>query len=766
MSLQRNAGGSFKKWNSMNIFRTIFYIGMLFFSQLSFSQGLENEKQIESRVDSLLSLMTLEEKIGQLQQVQAEYGKISESRREEIKTGKVGSVINESDAKTIKELQRLAVEESRLQIPLLIGRDVIHGFKTIFPIPLGQAATFNPELVKQGAFHAAKEAHSIGVNWTFAPMIDISRDARWGRIAESFGEDTYLMTVLGEAMVKGFQGETLSPDSYLAACAKHFAGYGAAEGGRDYNTVFLHDTDLRNTHFPPFKRLADIGVATFMSGFHDLNGIPVSGNQYIIRNVLKNEWKYNGMVVSDWVSIEQLKDHGFTVNDKESAEKALKAGVDMEMVSQTYKNHLKDLIKEQKIEIDLVNDAVKRILRIKFKLGLFENPYSKFDKPVFAQKETLTSAKKMAEESLVLLENKKNTLPLDAKKIKQLAVFGPLADDGYEQMGTWVFDGDEGLSITPLETLQKELGTKKVKYKKSLETTRTFKDDFSEELQVAEKSDAVLVFVGEESILSGEAHSRSVLDLPGSQEQLIHELTKLNVPVVVVVLAGRPLSLGKVAQEVESLLFAWHPGTMAGPAIYDVLFGKTAPSGKLPVTVPVNSGQIPIYYNHKNSGKPATEESYTNIQDIKVRAPQTSVGNTNHYLDIGFKPLYPFGYGLSYSEFSISKPQLEKTQFSKNEKVKVAVTVKNVGNVDAKEVVQLYIRDLHGSITRPVKELKKFEKIFLKKEESKTLHFELNPEDLSFYNYENEWVIEPGKFELWIGNSSITENKIDFEITD
>ena len=658
---------------------------------------------LEQRVAQLLERMTLEEKIGQMSQVQAAVGHIPDELRAAVAAGQIGSILNEVDVEVVNELQRIAVEDSRLGIPLMMGRDVIHGFKTILPIPLGQAATFNPDLVRKGARMAALEAAASGVNWTFAPMIDISRDARWGRIAESFGEDPYLTGVLGAAMVKGFQGDDFGELGNIAACAKHFAGYGASESGRDYNTTNIPQNELRNVYLPPFKAAIDAGAATLMTSFSDLDGVPASGNRFLLKQVLRDEWRFDGFVVSDWASIEQLSVHGFTANDKEAAFEAASAGLNMEMATSTYQEHLPGLVETGRVTMEQIDAMVADILSVKLRLGLFEDPYTDpAEFPAIANADHLAIARQAALQSLVLLENRDATLPLAKDKIRSLAVIGPLADDGYEQLGTWIFDGDPSLSRTPLQAIRELLGSEtEVTYVRAMETSRSrTTDGFDEAVEAARSSDAVVAFLGEESILSGETHSRADIGLPGNQADLLAALRGAGKPVIAVIQAGRPLTLANILDDVDALLFAWHPGTMGGPAIADALFGVESPSGKLPATFPLMVGQEPIYYNHKNTGRPATPEDFTHMDDLPVRMPQSSWGFASFHLDAGYKPLYEFGYGLSYASFAYSDIQASPSEAALGETVTVKALVHNRGSVEAEEVVQLYIRDLVGNVTR------------------------------------------------------------------
>ena len=723
---------------------------------------------IEARVVELVGRMTIEEKIGQM--VQTHYpGEVSEDMRGAIEAGRVGSLLNVVDVEVANELQRIATEESRLGIPLLLARDVIHGFRTVLPIPLGQAATWNPELVERGTRNAALEAARTGINWALAPMIDISRDPRWGRIAESFGEDPYLTSRLAVAMVEGFQGDDLSVPGTIAACAKHFAGYGASEAGRDYNTTNIPENELRNVYLPPFKAAVDAGVATLMTSFSDLDGVPASGNRFLMQEVLRDEWDFDGFVVSDWDSIDQLTDHGFAADFRDAAHKAVTAGVNMEMVSRTYADHLAELVEQREIGMERIDQLVGEILRIKLRLGLFENPYTAPGVfPESGNDNHLAVAREAALQSLVLLQNEGNALPLDVGALDSIAVIGPLSDDPYEQLGTWIFDGDPALSRTPLQAIRAFAGDRvDINYVRALETSRSRDTDgFEEALAAARASDAVVLFLGEESILSGEAHSRADIDLPGAQVELVHAMRVAGKPVIAFILAGRPLTVENILEYVDALVFAWHPGTMGGPAIADVLFGVESPSGKLPVTFPRVVGQIPIYYAHKNTGKPATPDTYVHLDDLPVRGAQAAFGMTSHHLDAGYTPLFPFGFGLSYGRFTYSDIELSRSALGMRDSLTVQAVVTNSGNVEADEVVQLYIRDLVGDVTRPVKELKGFQRIRLQPGESRTVSFELNPADLAFYGQDMELMVEPGEFDVWIGGSSDADLRASFTLVD
>lgn len=730
------------------------------------SCSLQKEAQpgivIENKIDSLLNQMTLDEKLGQMNQL-SPYN--FEELATRVRKGEVGSILNVVNPEETNKIQKIAVEESRLGIPILVARDVIHGYKTIFPIPLGQAATFNPEIAEQGARVAAIEASADGIRWTFAPMIDVSRDPRWGRIAESCGEDPYLNAVMGTAMIKGYQGDSLNDPTAIAACAKHFVAYGAAEGGRDYNSTFIPERVLRNVYLPPFKAAADAGCATFMTSFNDNDGVPSTANSFVLKDVLRKEWKYDGMVVTDWASAFEMVNHGFCTDGKDAAEKSVNAGVDMEMVSETFIQNLKQSIADKKVSMETIDNAVRNILRLKFRLGLFDNPYIVTPQSVKYAKKHLQTAKTAAEQSVILLKNENQTLPL-TDKIRTLAIIGPMADAPYEQMGTWVFDGEKEHTQTPLTAIKEMYGDKvKIVFEKGLDYSRDKNTaGISRAVSTARQADAVVVFVGEESILSGEAHSLANLNLQGAQSQLIKELAATGKPVVTVVMAGRQLAIADEVKVSDAVLYSFHPGTMGGPAIADILFGKVNPSGKTPVTFPRMSGQVPIYYAQHNTGRPANPTEML-IDEIPVEAGQTSVGCRSFYLDAGNSPLFPFGYGLSYTTFEYSNLNLVSDKLTAQDTLSISFTLKNTGKYDGTEVVQLYVQDKVGSVTRPVKELKRFQRVTLKAGESTQVSLHLPVSELAFWGYNMNYTVEPGDFRLWVGTSSAEGLTKDFSVS-
>ncbi|HEY7772861.1 MAG TPA: beta-glucosidase BglX [Marinagarivorans sp.] len=725
----------------------------------------QTTKTQRDSVEQLLKSMTLQQKIGQLQQSHIEVSKVADipdAVKQSIRSGKVGSFLNANSLEVANELQRIAVEESPNGVPLLLARDVIHGYKTIFPIPLGQAASWNPDAVREGARIAAIEASADGIRWTFAPMIDLSRDARWGRIAESFGEDPYLMSLMGVASIEGYQGDDLSAPTSIAATAKHFIGYGAAEAGRDYNTTYIPEPLLHNQYLPPFDAAVKAGVASIMSAFNDLNGIPASINRHTMDTILRKELGFDGVLVSDWDSVVEAVVHGAAANPKEAAYLAAKASLDMEMVSTSFQDNLAALVAEGKISEAEIDAKVRRILALKKQLGLFEQPYTEPSRQsVKNSAEFREVAKQVAAETLVLLKNDGAVLPL--KKGQKVALIGPLADAAHDQMGTWVLDGEKKNSVTVLEAFQSEQG--KLRYVRALEHSRSHgTDDFKAAIKAAKKSDVIVFVGGEEAALSGEAHSRASIRLPGAQEKLIEALKDTGKPLVLVLMAGRSIELNDIIDSVDALVMTWHAGSLAGPAISDLLYGRTEPVGRLPITWPKVTGQLPMYYNEKNTGRPPLSRPFIFMEDYPIEANQHSLGHAATHMDIGFKPQFPFGFGLSYSEVSYGKTSSAKTTYARNNDYTFSAEVANTGKRPVTEVVQLYIQDVVGTVTRPVKELKAFKRVALQPGEKQTVTFTLKAEDLMFYNAKTEHVFEPGAFRAWIAPHADSGEPVAFEI--
>jgi len=726
----------------------------LFLIGTSCKTGVTVQSEEGSRAEKMLAQMTLDEKIGQMSQLDIGYFRDPEQLKNAVREGRCGSLLNFIGAEQVNAIQKIAVEESRLGIPLIIGRDVIHGYRTVFPIPLGMAASWNPEAVKKAYRIAATEASSQGIKWTFAPMIDITWDPRWGRIAEGCGEDPYLASAMAAAMVKGIQGDSLTDPTSLAACAKHYVGYGFTEGGRDYNTTYITEPVLRNVVLKPFKAAKDAGVLTFMSAFNDLNGVPTSANEFTLKQILRNEWKFDGFVVSDWGSVVELISHGYAVDERDAAAKAINAGVDMEMASTSYFDNIKILLEENKITQAQIDEAVLNILTVKYRLGLFDNPYINTEaEKILLDPAFLEHSRTVARESAVLLKNDSKTLPLKTE-ISSVAVIGPLADAPRDQLGTWCFDGRPENSVTPLKAIRELLGEKKVNYVSGLRYSRDKSTaQFNAAIAAAKKSDAIIFFAGEEWILSGEGQSRAEIDIPGVQSELLAELAKTGKPLITVIMAGRPLAIGEELGISDAVLYAWHGGTMAGPALADLIFGKESPSGKLPVTFVKGPGQIPYYYYHNNTGRPATTQSWTHIDSISVENPQSSLGYKSFWLDYGYTPLLPFGFGLSYTTFEYSDLSLSAVSMNKTGSITVKATVANTGEMDGVEVVQLYVRDRVGSITRPVKELKGFRRINILRGETAVVEFTIDAADLAFFNGK-ETLTEAGQFDVWVGTNS------------
>ena len=753
-----------------------FYLPLLAEANQSASAFLETnlDPVIEKRIDKIMQSMTLMEKIGQMSL--RDWGDFSHKDMDyvagEIKAGRIGGFLNiprnSDDPKAFNRIQKIAVNESKNGIPLIFGHDVIHGYKTIFPIPLGQAASWNPATVELGARISAKEATSAGIRWTFAPMVDIGRDPRWGRVAETLGEDVYLASTLGAAMVKGFMGDDLSSPDSLAACAKHFAGYGAAEGGRDYNTVDMSMGQLYDHHLPPFKAAIDAGAVSIMTSYSELNGVPGTADHHLMTDILRDDWGFTGFVVSDWNSVMEMVEHGFVADDKDAAKRSTNAGLDFEMHSTALGDNLHNLIDEGEVSLARIDSAVRRLLRVKLAMGLFDNPYAS-DNEEFLKEEYLQAAKNAAMESFVLLKNKQNILPLNKKQ--KVAVIGPLAEVPYQQLGTWIYEGEAKDSRTLLPALNNYLGkmSNNVTHVAGLPYSRS-KDtrDFNKAIKAAEKSEVIVFFAGEEAVLTGEGHSRGDISLPGAQQDLIRELSKLGKPIVLVLLSGRPNSLEGILDKVDGLMMAWHPGTMAGPALVDVLYGEQSPSGKLPITWPKSSGQLPVYYNHKATGRPANDENYTRIDKIDPATTwQHAPGNSSNHLDYGHTPEFPFGFGLSYSNFTYSDLKLDRQELVAGETLNVSIQIENTGHVEATEIVQLYVRDLVGDVSRPVKELKAYDRVTLTPGQKQTIRFELDGTNLSFHNQNSKSIVEPGKFMLWVSRHSQDEsNESWFEIIE
>ncbi|MBL7827457.1 MAG: glycoside hydrolase family 3 C-terminal domain-containing protein [Saprospiraceae bacterium] len=704
-------------------------------------------------IDSLINLMTLEEKIGQTGLFTSDWDVTGPTLRpqykEDIKAGKVGAVFNAYTAKYTRELQKIAVENTRLKIPLLFGYDVIHGHQTIFPISLGESCSWDLPEIENAARVAADEASAQGLHWTYAPMVDIARDPRWGRISEGAGEDTYLGSLIGAARVRGFQGKNLSDKNTIAACVKHYAAYGAAQAGRDYHTVDISLQSLYNTYLPPFKACVDEGVATVMTSFNELNGIPASGNPFLLKDVLRTGMGFKGFVVSDYTSINEMVPHGFSSNEKEAGEQAFNAGVDMDLQGAVYLNHLAALVKEGKVKISDLNAAVKRILSLKYDLGLFQDPYRYSDetreKQVVMSAENLKSARRMAQKSIVLLKNQNQALPL--KKGQKIALIGPFANEKRSLIGSWSAAGDWTKSQPLLPEMQLRVPGM-INYAKGCNINDDSTQYFQAAIQAAQNADVVVLCLGESWEWTGEAASRATLGLPGAQTSLFEKLHATGKPIVVVLMNGRPLCIPELDAKAAAIVETWYLGTMSGQAIADVLLGDYNPSGRLTVTFPRHEGQIPIFYNMKHTGRPFDANNKY----------------TSKYLDMPNEPLYPFGYGLGYTTFSYSSVTLDKTVMRKGEKVKASVVVTNTGKTSGEETVQLYIHDLVGSSTRPEKELKGFQKIMLQPGEQKTVSFDIDETMLAYYNYQLELKAEPGAFQVMIGRHSADTQQAQFEL--
>ena len=741
----------------MNRYKYITFF--IFFLTVTISRS----QNYEAKVDSLMALMTLQEKIGQTVMYGGSWDQtgpiVGANNGKLIREGNMGGMLNAFTVKGTKDLQTIAVEDSRLGIPLLFGYDVIHGHRTIFPINLGMAASWDLKLIEESSRIAAEEASAEGLHWTFSPMVDISREPRWGRISEGAGEDVFLGSQIAKAYVRGYQGDDLSKPNTILACAKHYVAYGAPQAGRDYHTVNMSEGELRNVYLPPFKATVDAGIETFMSAFNELNGVPTSGNKFTLRDILREEWGFKGFVVSDYTSINEMVPHGYAKDEKDAARIGMNAGVDMDMMGGVYKNYLKELVEEGKVSEDYINEACRRILLAKFKLGLFDDPYRYIDEKREAttkyKPEFLTKAREIAAASSVLLQNKNQTLPL-SKGTKKIAFIGPLVKDEYDILGNWAAKGDrKGQAVSVFEGVSEYLKANQIMYAKGCDILKDDTSGFDEAIAVSKQADVIVLVMGEGHHMSGEAASRTNLKIPGIQPKLIKEIREANPTkkIILVLMNGRPLNLSDEVNLVDAILEAWFPGTMGGAGIADVLFGVYNPSGKLTVTFPRNVGQVPIYYNMKNTGRPIPEANPG--EDYK-----------SNYIDSPNSPLFSFGHGLSYTSFEYSDFKLSSETLTRNGSIQASITVTNSGTKDGHEVVQLYIHDKVGSVTRPVKELKGFEKIFLKKGESKTVSFSISVEDLKFYNNEMVYDVEPGEFEIAIVPSSEFKFKHHFNLID
>ena len=713
------------------------------------------EDRTEQRVDSVLRLMTLSEKIGQMNQVSSKEdptGQLTECSNEEelIRSGQVGSMLNVVGVERTRHLQEIAVNDTRLHIPLIFALDVVHGYKTISPVPLAESCSWDMDLIEKSARVAAEEATASGIQWTFAPMVDIARDPRWGRVMEGSGEDPYLGSAIAKARVRGFQGTDLSAYNTMAACAKHFVGYGAAEGGRDYNTVDISKQRLRELYLPPFSAAADAGVATFMNSFNEVMGVPATGSTYLVRDILKGEWNFPGVVVSDWGSVAELIPHGVAEDKCDAAQLAVTAGCDMDMEGYCYVSSLEKLVREGVVSESLIDDAVRRILRLKFDLGLFDDPYRYCDaereKAEILSAEHRKVVREMACKSIVLLENREGILPLD-NRCKNIGIVGPLADNPDDMLGSWCARGDGKDAIGILQGIKQAVGKGvRIRYAKGCEIEGDDRSGFSEAVQVAENSDVVIVCVGENRFMSGEAASRTRLTLPGVQRELLKAIKETGKPIVLLLSNGRPLVLDREKENIGTIVECWQLGSEAGNAIADVLFGKYNPSGKLTMSFPYNEGQIPVYYNAKSTGRPYVP----------------NVRYVTRYLDCPNVSLYSFGYGLSYTRFEYGELKLDKDTMFPGEKLRIDVSVANVGNYDGEETVQLYIRDVCSKITRPEKELKGFKKVFLKKGERTDISFELSLADLEYVLADGSRESDPGLFEVFVGGNPDDVKKAEF----
>ncbi|MBN2745826.1 MAG: beta-glucosidase BglX [Bacteroidales bacterium] len=764
------------KSSQNTLFHLLFIAIILIFTSCEHKEEISDKEQF---INNLISQMTLEEKLGQMNLVTAgqittgEY--VSKDVHQNIKEGLVGGIFNVKSAEKIREIQDIAVNESRLKIPLLFGMDVIHGYETTFPIPLGLSCSWDTALIRKSARIAAIEATSDGINWTFSPMVDLSRDPRWGRVSEGSGEDPFLGSAIAQAMVKGYQQSELSSSTTLLSCVKHFALYGAPEGGRDYNTVDMSRIRMYNEYFPPYKAAIEAGAGSVMTAFNEVDGIPATGNKWLLTEVLRNQWGFKGFVISDYTSLDEMMEHGMG-NLQQVSALALNAGLNMDMVSEGFLTTLKESLDDGIISMETIDESVRLILSAKYDLGLFEDPYkylnSKNNKSIIFNKEHRNTARKIASQSIVLLKNEEKILPL--KKVKNIALIGPLAHTRQNMAGTWSVATNLDSCISVLDGLQYFAGDSitlnyakgsnltndsilelnATMFGRELKRNQSNTELLKEALFIANQSDIIIAALGESSEMSGESSSRTNIQLPDAQQHLFNELIKTGKPVILLLFTGRPLVLNNEDKKAKAILNVWFPGTEAGLAIADVLFGHVNPSGKLTTTFPRSVGQIPIYYNHKNTGRPL-ENNEGRFEKFKT-----------NYLDERNEPLYPFGFGLSYTEFEYSNMQLSKRIVRQNDSLEVSIEVKNTGNYDGYEVVQLYVRDFVGTITRPVKELKGFKKIFIEKGNTKTLRFVLTTDDLKFYNYNLDFVVETGKFSVMIGPNSRDLTSMEFKLSE
>jgi beta-glucosidase len=749
-------------------FRRVLFVAILIFLSSIAQSQRPSDEEVERRVNALLQQMTIEEKAGQLTQF---VGNSAENLAM-VRQGKVGSLFGIIGAKENNEAQRAAVENSRLKIPLILGHDVIHGYRTIFPVPLGSASSFDPELIEQAERVSAKESTAAGLKWTFAPMVDIARDPRWGRIVEGAGEDPYLGSMIAAAKVRGFQGRDISDPQSVVACAKHYVAYGGVEGGRDYGTVDISEQLLREVYLTPFHAAVDAGAGTLMSAFNDLNGVPATANHHTLTDILRGEWKFNGFVVSDYNAVQELIPHGTAANLSEAALQGVTAGVDMDMVDGGYGKYIPDLVKSKKLPIGVVDEAVRRVLRVKIKAGLFEHPYAdeNREKTDILTPENREVARRLAFESMVLLQNKNDVLPLN--RSQAIAVIGPLANDQAAQLGPWAGNGQAKDAITPLEAFRQKMGPGKVIYAKGVEIHPFEKGpaagvaapapasatgvgnierdnkpaSIEDAVSAARKADVAVLFVGELAGMSGEASSRASLDFPGDQMRLIDAVLATNKPVVLVVESGRPLDLGGVVDRVPAIVQGWYLGVEAGNAIAHTLLGDASPSGRLPLSWPRTVGQIPIYYNHKNTGRPAAPDRWH-----------------TGYLDLNNGPLFPFGYGLTYTKFSYSNLKAD-SQVAQNGTLHVSADIENSGKREGSEVVQLYVRDRVAPTSRPVRELKGFQRVTLAPGARKTVDFTVNANDLGSYDPEMHWIIPPGTYDVWVAPDATGGIQGTFEV--